>query len=210
MRYAIRLLLTLVIAAAPVAAFAHGPAARPPTLGERVAALEGRLAEAEAREAALRSALAAVVAGLAAEASARQAADGRIEASVDPLLRYIRIELDDIGGLPGPHVVVTGANVHVRSGTGLTDDGGEPVGLGNLVLGYNEPADGDEPPTRSGSHNLVVGSGRSFTGIGGLVAGEAEGDPPGMGPGDAAPDGGVGADAGQMLDAAGEPLADGP
>jgi hypothetical protein len=76
-------------------------------------------------------------------------------------------------GVAGPNITFRGANVHIVSGSGATDDGGSPRGLGNLILGYDEgsPSPGD----RSGSHNLVVGRYQRFTqtAFGGLVAGEA-------------------------------------
>lgn len=64
-------------------------------------------------------------------------------------------------------IIIEGANLHVRSGSGATD---APVnGLGNLIVGYNEPrGDGAD---RSGSHNLVVGSQHNYSAYGGLVAG---------------------------------------
>jgi hypothetical protein len=85
-------------------------------------------------------------------------------------------------GLVGPHIIFTGANVHIRSGmVGVLNTLGHPVsavgssyarnGLGNLVVGYNSVA-GDQP-VRTGSHNLVVGDGHAFTGSGGFVAGFA-------------------------------------
>jgi hypothetical protein len=42
-------------------------------------------------------------------------------------------------------------------------------GLGNVVIGYNEPRGaGDD---RSGSHNLVIGSQNNFSSYGGFMAG---------------------------------------
>jgi hypothetical protein len=64
-------------------------------------------------------------------------------------------------------IIIEGANLHVRSGSGATD--GPVNGLGNLIVGYNEPrGDGAD---RSGSHNLVVGSQHNYSAYGGLVAG---------------------------------------
>jgi hypothetical protein len=81
-----------------------------------------------------------------------------------------------INGLAGPHIIFTGANVHVRSGSGKTDDNssspinpGTLTGLGNLVVGYNRY----NSSPRSGSHNLVIGDNHTFTSYGGLVAGNA-------------------------------------
>ena len=67
----------------------------------------------------------------------------------------------------GTDVFIDGANLHVRSGSGRTD---APVnGLGNLIIGYDEPADGGGG--RGGSHNLVVGRENSYASYGGVVAG---------------------------------------
>ena len=61
----------------------------------------------------------------------------------------------------------------------MTNDNGNPRGLGNLIIGYDEaPAGGGgvppHPVDRGGSHNLIIGLGNSFTteAFGGLVAGE--------------------------------------
>lgn len=83
---------------------------------------------------------------------------------------YLRVELNPINGLPGPHIIIEGANLHIRSGSGGTDDlGGLLYGLGNVVIGYNEQ---DQIlRARSGSHNLVIGSGHGFSSYGGLIAG---------------------------------------
>src|SRR5205807_10532964 len=62
---------------------------------------------------------------------------------------------------------ITGANLQIVDGTGTTD--GAPNGLGNLIIGYNE--DAASPLTRTGSHNLVVGVGNSYSSYGGIVAG---------------------------------------
>jgi hypothetical protein len=69
----------------------------------------------------------------------------------------------------GNEVIFEGCNVHVRSGGGATD---APVnGLGNLIVGYNEPSTVGPADVRTGSHNLVVGQFHSFSSHGGLVAG---------------------------------------
>lgn len=67
----------------------------------------------------------------------------------------------------GSDVFLTGANLHIRSGSGATD--GAVNGLGNLIVGYNElRATGND---RSGSHNLLVGKWQNFSSYGGFVAG---------------------------------------
>ncbi len=50
---------------------------------------------------------------------------------------YVSVETGAVNGLAGPHVVFSGANVHIRSGSGATREAA-PVGKGNLIVGYNE------------------------------------------------------------------------
>ena len=84
---------------------------------------------------------------------------------------YISLEVNPINGVNGPHIIFSGANVHVRSGSGRTDDNNTPTGLGNLIVGYDEQQ--TEAVSRTGSHNLIVGGQHSFTRYGGLAAGAA-------------------------------------
>jgi hypothetical protein len=97
------------------------------------------------------------------------------EAFVAPLRPLVHVETGALDGLAGPHVLFEGANLHVRSGGGSTDDGGTPSGLGNLVIGYDESPQAPQLPlpNRGGSHNLIVGPGHEYTSTGGLVAGVA-------------------------------------
>ncbi len=66
----------------------------------------------------------------------------------------------------GTDFIFTGVNVHVRSGTGMTNGGTN--GLGNLVVGYNENIGSY---ARSGSHNIIVGKDHGYTSYGGIVTG---------------------------------------
>jgi hypothetical protein len=67
-------------------------------------------------------------------------------------------------------VVITGANLRIVNGLGSTDN---PNGLGNLIVGYNEPHNNpDSPDVRTGSHNVVVGQGHNFSRFGGVVVGQ--------------------------------------
>jgi hypothetical protein len=65
-------------------------------------------------------------------------------------------------------VVITGANLRVVNGLGSTET---TNGLGNLIVGYNEPRQFSVPNVRTGSHNVVVGQGHNFSSFGGLVVG---------------------------------------
>ncbi len=85
---------------------------------------------------------------------------------------YVSVDSSAENGLKGPHIIFSGANVHIESGSGSTVDSS---GLGNLVIGYDEDSmaastiDGN----RSGSHNLVVGPQHEFTSSGSVVFGYA-------------------------------------
>ncbi len=103
--------------------------------------------------------------------NALESSDGAssIPPSLTALSKYLTVDPNPINGLNGPHVIFTGVNLHVRSGSGSTGDNGTPTGLGNLVVGYNE---GPHPTGgRTGSHNLVGGTLNAFTSSGGLVFG---------------------------------------
>jgi len=84
---------------------------------------------------------------------------------------YISLDVNPINGVSGPHIIFSGANVHVRSGSGSTDDNNTPTGLGNLFVGYDEQQ--TDAVSRTGSHNLIIGGQHSFTRHGGLAAGAA-------------------------------------
>jgi hypothetical protein len=58
----------------------------------------------------------------------------------------------------------SGMNLQVESGAGSTT--GPLNGLGNLIIGYDELA-----RAQTGSHNLILGRGQSFTSYGGILAG---------------------------------------
>ncbi|MFT7676272.1 MAG: hypothetical protein ACI8QC_000242 [Planctomycetota bacterium] len=93
----------------------------------------------------------------------------QIETLVDKT-QFMTVVQEDLNGMAGPHMVIEGANVHVRSGSGATDDGGTPTGLGNLVIGYNEIGS-LSPADRIGAHNFVMGKRNAYTKIAGIVAG---------------------------------------
>jgi hypothetical protein len=98
------------------------------------------------------------------------------------LERKLEHVTSEIGVDGFPEVIVSGANLRIVNGlgsTGCRNETGEipgcPNGLGNLIVGYNEPipasADDLDPAEHTGSHNVVIGTGQSFTRVGGLVAG---------------------------------------
>jgi FtsZ-binding cell division protein ZapB len=92
--------------------------------------------------------------------------------ALDP---YVSVDLAMENGVRAPNIVFSGANVHIVSGSGATNDNGTLTGLGNLIIGYDEnPPVSANPQYRKGSHNLIVGRGNEFSaqGFGNLIAGE--------------------------------------
>ena len=83
---------------------------------------------------------------------------------------FVSVDAGAENGLKGPNIVISGANVHIESGSGNTFDF---TGLGNLVIGYDEDGIGASTidANRTGSHNLVIGADHQFTASGGAVFG---------------------------------------
>ena len=54
------------------------------------------------------------------------------------LAPFVTVDPNPSIGVIGPNIIFCGANIHIRSGSGSTDDGGTPRGLGNLIIGYDE------------------------------------------------------------------------
>jgi len=139
----------------------------PGNLAHRVEVLEAQVAALQARDTLQDADTAALEVALADESAARMAADAELQGQLAPLAfvlaPFSRVEDD---------VFITGANLHLRNGMGMTDTENS---LGNLILGYNENLFGFE---RTGSHNLAVGSLHGWTSHGGLVAGGPIASPP--------------------------------
>jgi uncharacterized coiled-coil protein SlyX len=158
-----------VVTPAALAAKASPPQS-PPALDQRVATLEAQV-----------KALAQTVTALDGQVTTLQARVSRQHVQLaalraNPVLTlswlpsYLSLNTDAMNGVAGPNIVFTGANVHIVSGSGATDDHGAPTGLGNLVIGYAE-APGDHAAVRSGSHSLMLGTQNDFSGCGDVVAG---------------------------------------
>ena len=88
-------------------------------------------------------------------------------AELEAKLQYVTIENGVINGLVGPHIIFTGANVHIRNGDPRPFD--DPNGVGNLIIGYNRAETGVYD--RFASHVVVIGNEHTYTINGGLVAG---------------------------------------
>jgi hypothetical protein len=95
-------------------------------------------------------------------------------------LRVVELPVDDLGAT-ATAIRFEGVNVQIVNGLGATNgDLLEPTaydstlatvnGVGNLIVGYNEPFGGTYGE-RTGSHVLVVGVGNQYRSFGGLVAG---------------------------------------
>ena len=93
------------------------------------------------------------------------------------LAPFVSVDPNPANGVIGPNIKFTGANIHILSGSGATSDNGNPTGLGNLIIGYDDDKKFGVsilgPGDRGGSHNLVIGDHNRFTmaAFGGLVAG---------------------------------------
>ena len=119
--------------------------------------------------------LEAEVATLQGQVAALQATiNGANAKNAFALGKFVTVDTTDtINGLAAPHIIFTGANLHVRDGSGSTNDGGgATTGLGNLVIGYDEAPSSPPAGYRGGSHDLVVGPGHTFNSFGGFVAGD--------------------------------------
>lgn len=68
-------------------------------------------------------------------------------------------------------IIFSGVNVRIVNGSGSTE--GKLNGLGNLIVGYNEPRGEGHETLHSGSHNVIVGSKHNYSSYGGLVVGAA-------------------------------------
>ncbi len=129
-------------------------------LEDRIEALETANTELAAQLLALQRSLDAGVARVST-----------LEASVGPLST-----LTEGMRRVGDDLFFEGRNVYIQSGEGSTyhsaslDVPGDPNGLGNLIVGYNE-IDGRADGTTRGSHNVIVGPGNEYDGFGGLVVG---------------------------------------
>jgi len=87
------------------------------------------------------------------------------------ILSHMRIVyLDDGTGNQLKTIRVTGVNLQLVNGSGDTES---QNGLGNLIVGYEEPGNAREPDNRTGSHCVVVGRRNNYSSYGGIVAGES-------------------------------------
>jgi hypothetical protein len=170
------------------------------SIAQLQAALESEASARQAADAALQTSLNGVAGGgvtqavldaaIAAESSARSDADAALQDQIDseaaaraaldatlaPLVTlapYVTVDTGTVHDLAGPHVIFTGANIHIRSGH-VSGNSFTQNGLGNLILGYNEPSDSALPAERGGSHNLVVGPNHRYNfGVGLIVGGSS-------------------------------------
>ena len=143
------------------------------TLQAEIDALKTQVSQLTGTNSSLQTVLKTAQADIVALQGRVRTLEAKQSGGVPNLEKYVTIDTNPINGVAGPHILITGANVHVRSGSGATDDrlsvGESLTGLGNLIIGYNEP--NTTGPVRTGSHNLVGGSFNAFSSTGGLVFG---------------------------------------
>jgi hypothetical protein len=108
--------------------------------------------------------LPARVAALEARVAALETQPGGLPARVAALedkLQFVTVSEDEM--------VITGANLRIVNGLGDTST---TNGLGNVIVGYNEPRNNSaSPDVRTGSHNVIVGTMHNFSRFGGIVVG---------------------------------------
>jgi FtsZ-binding cell division protein ZapB len=51
---------------------------------------------------------------------------------------FVNVDPNPEIGVIGPNIVFSGANIHIVSGSGATNETASPTGLGNLIIGYDE------------------------------------------------------------------------
>src|SRR5258706_8467632 len=156
----------------------------------------GRDKKIEALEAKVES-LQATVSALESQIDTLQ---GRLSAvQSNPALAlgpFVSVDPNPEIGVIGPNIIFSGANIHIVSGSGSTNDNGNPTGLGNLIICYDQDPNialtGDStvglptimqpsgfpsplsPGDRGGANNLADGGGDRVTpaAFGGLGPGE--------------------------------------
>jgi len=116
-----------VVLLAPVPVRAQGVPAEIAALQKQVAALQTQVSAQQAQITSLQNQLTAAKPVLA-------------------LAPFVSVDSGAENGVAGPNIKFTGANIHILSGSGATDDnlshGGTLTGLGNLIIGYDEPQNG--------------------------------------------------------------------
>jgi uncharacterized coiled-coil protein SlyX len=136
--------------------------------GQKIANLEAALAAANSTIDTLQT----QATQLQTQIAALQEAGSTLPANLQELAKYVQVDPNELEGVKGPHIIFEGVNVHIRSGSGYTDDNEAPTGLGNLIIGYDEAYYAEQPGDRWGSHNLVIGSEHRFSSYAGFVAGK--------------------------------------
>ena len=96
-------------------------------------------------------------------------------ASLEAENATLKLQLEELASLlagvtrpDGDTILFDGVNVQLVNGEGDTETSN---GLGNLIIGYNEPPPNVTAGDRGGSHYLVVGAQHRFSSYGGMVVG---------------------------------------
>ena len=68
---------------------------------------------------------------------------------------FVNVDPNPELGVIGPNIIFSGANIHIVSGSGSTDDSGTPRGLGNLIIGYvMKPRGSPSKPATAAAHTI--------------------------------------------------------
>jgi hypothetical protein len=107
---------------------------------------------------------------------------GTVPQQLLDLAPYLSVDMHTVNGVPGPNVILTGVNLHIRNGQPAQYSSWPTFGTasysangrGNLIVGYNDDAgQNDITPYRTGSHNIIVGDLHRFVGNGTFLNGWA-------------------------------------
>ena len=147
------------------------------TTNQRIATLETQVATLKSQVTALLAADTTQQGNITAEAAARETADTGLQAQINnvPIVpqdlldvaNYVSVDLNTINDLVGPHVIFSGANVHIQNGNGFTQSKNGP---GIYCRLQRIQCEWSTRP-RDGSHNFAVVTHHSYSWDGGLVAG---------------------------------------
>ena len=88
--------------------------------------------------------------------------------ALQALTAPLSLSSDPSAGGTNTLLTISGVNVQIVNGMSGTETAN---GLGNLIVGYDEK-DSRFIQDRTGSHNLVVGTGNNYLSYGGLIAGQ--------------------------------------
>ena len=115
-----------------------GVNARVAAMEDAVSDLQTLVATQQAEIVALQTDLATALSRIVSTEGDVIALQSDVDSPVFDLAPFVSVDYSSLNALSGPHIIFEGANIHIRSGSGATNDNDTLIGLGNLIVGYNE------------------------------------------------------------------------